>query len=149
MLLHHLGLVVPDLEAAVRFYTAVLDCEVVFAGAWPNPSPLMDGLLGLDGSAARTTLLTGPCGYLELFEFSAPKAPAAMPLPPHHYGLRHVGIECDNPAEMAARVAAAGGSQLGDLIAIPGGAPAVVYCRDPFGNMLEFLRPGGRMPHAR
>jgi hypothetical protein len=24
----------------------------------------------------------------------------------------------------------------------------VVYCRDPFGNIIEFLKPGGRMPHA-
>lgn len=149
MNLHHLGFVVPDLDAAVRFYAAVLDCEVVFAGAWPSGTALMDGLLNLDGSSARTTLLAGPCGYLELFEFSAPDAPAAAPVPPHHPGLRHVGIECADPAAMAARVVAAGGIQLGEQIAIPGGAPAVVYCRDPFGNILEFLRPGGRMPHAR
>jgi predicted enzyme related to lactoylglutathione lyase len=49
---------------------------------------------------------------------------------------------------MAARVTAAGGTQLGEVITIPGGAPAVVYCRDPFGNIIEFLKPGGRMPHA-
>jgi catechol 2,3-dioxygenase-like lactoylglutathione lyase family enzyme len=148
MRLHHLALVVPNLDDAVRFYSAAMDYEVVFAGAWPNGTSLMDELLGLESSAARTTLLSGPCGFLELFAFSAPDAPAATPLPPHHLGLRHFGIECEDPAAMAARVAAAGGTQVGEIIAIPGGAPAVVYCRDPFGNIVEFLRPGGRMPHA-
>jgi predicted enzyme related to lactoylglutathione lyase len=59
-----------------------------------------------------------------------------------------MGIECEDPVAMAARIVAAGGTQLGEVIAIPGGAPAVVYCRDPFGNIIEFLKPGGRMPHA-
>jgi predicted enzyme related to lactoylglutathione lyase len=59
-----------------------------------------------------------------------------------------MGIECEEPVAMAARIVAAGGTQLGEVIAIPGGAPAVVYCRDPFGNIIEFLKPGGRMPHA-
>jgi catechol 2,3-dioxygenase-like lactoylglutathione lyase family enzyme len=148
MRFHHLALVVPDMDAAVRFFAEALDCAVVFSGSWSQPTPLMDSLLRLEGSAARSALLNGPCGYLELFEFTSPNSGLSEVLPPNHPGLRHLGIECEDPAAMAARVTAAGGTQLGEVIAIPGGAPAVVYCRDPFGNIIEFLKPGGRMPHA-
>lgn len=148
MRFHHLALVVPDMDAAIRFFAEALDCVVVFSGSWSQPTPLMDSLLGLEGSAARSSLLKGPCGFFELFEFASPTAGPSAALPPHHPGLRHMGIECEDPVAMAARIVAAGGTQLGEVIAIPGGAPAVVYCRDPFGNIIEFLKPGGRMPHA-
>ena len=148
MRFHHLALVVPDMDAAIRFFAEALDYVVVFSGSWSQPTPLMDSLLGLEGSAARSSLLKGPCGFLELFEFTSPNSGPSEVLPPDHPGLRHLGIECEDPAAMAARVTAAGGTQLGEVITIPGGAPAVVYCRDPFGNIIEFLKPGGRMPHA-
>ena len=148
MRFHHLALVVPDMDAAIRFFAEALDCVVVFSGSWSQPTPLMDSLLGLEGSAARSSLLKGPCGFLELFEFTSPNSGPSEVLPPDHPGLRHLGIECEDPAAMAARGTAAGGTQLGEVITIPGGAPAVVYCRDPFGNIIEFLKPGGRMPHA-
>ena len=93
MRFHHLALVVPDMDAAIRFFAEALDCVVVFSGSWSQPTPLMDRLLGLEGSAARSSLLKGPCGFLELFEFASPKAGPSAALPPHHPGLRHRGIE--------------------------------------------------------
>lgn len=147
--LHHAGLVVPDLDAAIAFYEAALGMAQVFRGEWSAPNPVFDSILGMKGTAARSCLMSAASGYLELFEFSAPDegAPDAA-LPPSALGLRHICFQVDSPEIAAGLVRAAGGSDQGQLVELPGGASAV-YCRDPFGNIIEFLRPGGRMPAAR
>lgn len=148
MKLHHAGLVVPNLKAAIEFYTRALGMKQVFSGGWSAPNPAFDGILGLQGTAASSALLSLDLGYLELFEFRAP-APEAAPDPsdlaPVNTGIRHLCFQTDDPAAALSAVVAAGGRAQGCLVTMPGGAIAV-YCRDPFGNLLEFLKPGGRMP---
>ena len=46
---------------------------------------------------------------------------------------------------MLERCVELGGQKMNDPFSVPGGATAV-YCRDPFGNLLELVEPGGRFP---
>ncbi|MBY6161153.1 VOC family protein [Mameliella alba] len=146
MRFHHIGLVVPDLDSARRFYARALRFHDLFEGGWVAPSPLFEGITGLSGTSARTAMMEGPCGLLELFEYSAPVSeaePSARTAADR--GLRHIGIETDTPEAVVEAILEAGGRRDGVLTQVPGGARAI-YCRDPFGNIIEILKAGGRIP---
>ena len=69
---------------------------------------------------------------------SAPekRGPDPETLGPHEYGIRHLAFfvdDCDHELE---RLISLGGKRLGETVDIGGGIHTV-FCRDPFGNILE------------
>ena len=144
--IHHVGLVVDDLEAAVAFYGALLDMEVIERDHWRRPAPVFDQAVGLEGSGADGVMLRGSGSYLELWTYETPTPSASPPgeLGANERGLRHLAIEVDDVAAALARVVELGGSRMGDPVDLPGDA-AVVYCRDPFGTILELMAAGNAM----
>ena len=71
--LHHLGISVPDLEAAVEFYTRAFGFRVILNESWTD-SEVADAVIGAKGSAANGVNLWTGNAVVELFEFSAPPA---------------------------------------------------------------------------
>jgi len=146
--LHHPGIVVPDLDRAVTFYCALTGFEKVRETSWTGDNTIFNQVVGLEGSAARLCLLQGPNCYLELFEYSMP-ASAAVPGDnrANDYGIRHLCFEVNNVPEILQKVLALGGSTMNDPVTNKSGTTAV-YCRDPFGNLLELIAPspGSALP---
>ncbi len=142
--IHHAGLVVDDLDAAVEFYCALCDMEIVERDHWQAPAPLEDQAVGLSGSSADGVMLRSSGSYLELWRYTAPAQTGQTPgqLDAHELGLRHLAIEVTEVTEALDRVVELGGRRMGDPVRLGAGGAEVVYCRDPFGTILELLSTG-------
>jgi len=133
----HPGLVVPDLEKARSFYEQMFGFRLFCDEGWRD-NPTADKVVGVAGSACKGFTLAGHNCYLELFEFSAPDqdGPAPATLGPHQPGIRHLCFFVDDCRAEYERLLELGGDSLGEPTDIGGGV-FTVYCRDPFGNIIE------------
>jgi|TARA_B100001105_G_scaffold252011_1_gene242785 catechol 2,3-dioxygenase-like lactoylglutathione lyase family enzyme len=145
--IHHVGLVVDDLEAAIAFYSALLDMIEVERDHWTGPAPVEDQVVGLVGSSADGVMLKGAASYLELWQYKAPSqmAPSPDALGANECGLRHLAIEVDDVSDSLERLIELGGTKMGDPVTLDETGAAAVYCRDPFGTIIEFMSVGDTM----
>lgn len=143
---HHPGIVVPDLDSAIAFYVEFIGCELIRRASWDAEDEGFNQVIGLRGSAARFCLLRCSNSYLELFEYSSPEVleqPGEYQA--NQLGIRHIAFVVEDVAAALARCVELGGSKINDPVTMPGRATAV-YCRDPFGNLLELVKPRGNFP---
>jgi catechol 2,3-dioxygenase-like lactoylglutathione lyase family enzyme len=143
--IHHAGIVVPDIERAINFYCRGLDMELVHEGGWQAPSPIVDAIVGVGGTTAKVALLRSEWGFIELFQYLAPDQPEQVSEHAYRLGIRHVCFEVTDPDEALQQIVQAGGEKMFSPQQIPGGGKAI-YCRDPFGNLIELTTATGRMP---
>ena len=143
---HHAGIVVPDLDLATRFYTQALGFAVSGDHDWESSeSGPRDEIIGLRETAAQCRVLKGPNCFLELFQFRAPE-PAGDPRSkrPCDFGVAHLSFQVLDIFSVFERVREAGG------IVRRGPAPFgdgySIYCRDPFGNIIELMEIGTHEP---
>ena len=144
---NHVGLNVPDLDAAVAWYTSVLGFEVL-----RDPAEIVAG----DGEAgerfawingpkfgrARVAYLTSGNGVgLEMFEFGQPRTePFADDWEFWRPGIWHICVTAPDVGELATLIAAHGGRQRTDVIASPPGSQfRLTFCQDPWGNPIELM----------
>jgi catechol 2,3-dioxygenase-like lactoylglutathione lyase family enzyme len=137
----HPGLVVPDLEKARRFYEEMFGFRYLCDEGWSD-SAVADRVVGLQKSACRGVTLAGHNCFLELFEFSEPHPPVSgsEPAGAHVPGIRHLCFFVDDCRAEYERLLELGGEPLGEPMDIGGGV-YTVYCRDPFGNIIELAEP--------
>lgn len=131
----HPGIVVPDLDRAIDFYTRAFGFRLLSdQEGWEN-SPETDRAIGCPNSTARGAMMAGHNCYLELFQYSSPAQTATPPgaFLAHEPGIRHIAFYVDDVGKEFERVVGAGAEPLGELVE---GATAV-YLRDPFGNIIE------------
>jgi catechol 2,3-dioxygenase-like lactoylglutathione lyase family enzyme len=133
----HPGIVVPDLDKAIEFYSKMFGFRVIGNESWQD-SDAYDQAIGLNGSAARGVIMAGHNCHIEIFEYRAPKPTIDPPetFLAHETGIRHIAFYVDDPQKELDRLIDLGGSALGRL---PDGGGAV-YARDPFGNMIELCQ---------
>lgn len=133
----HPGLVVPDLEKARAFYEEMFGFQHFCDEGWRD-NPVVDQVVGVRGSACKGYTLAGHNCYIELFEFSAPlqNGPSPAAFGPHDPGIRHLAFFVDDCRAEYERLLRLGGDVLGEPTDIGGGV-WTVYCRDPFGNIIE------------
>ena len=138
--IHHTGLVVRDLDAAVAFYGALLDMEIVGRDHWRAPDTDIDSAVGLVGSSADGAMMRGSNSYIELWQYHAPTQVGDDPAErgANELGLRHLAIEVDDVHAALDRFVELGGTRMGDPYRYDDGGDAV-YCRDPFGTIIEFM----------
>jgi len=136
----HPAIVVTDLERAREFYERMFGFRVIGHEGWEPGSP-SEKVTGAAGSSCRGYYLAGHNCFLELFEFDQPAQTSAPPgqLMPHEPGIRHLAFYVDDVRAEYERLLALGGEVLGEL---PEGdsVPMAIYCRDPFGNIIELCR---------
>ena len=133
---HHQGLMVEDIDRAVRFYTEAFDGR-------PLTLPV-----ALEGSAAET-VMAGPPGTrysmclirlgsatVELFSFLGDVRPAWARAPEGR--LPHFGLQVDDVDAALERVESCGGARVFPRVERWGRA-RVVYVADPDGNVIELL----------
>jgi len=145
--IHHLGIVVPDLDVAVAFYSEMLGLEKVYDESWEKGDATYDQGIGLSGSAARGVQLRSANTYLELWEYSAPRQEGPDPgsLGANELGFRHLAVEVDDVEAAWEKLKELGGHVMNDPVRFDDGG-AAVYARDPFGNIIEFTTAGGFPP---
>lgn len=141
----HTNLIARNWEALARFYEEVFACEPVppardLGGDW-----LARGT-GIPGARLAGIHLRvpghGPAGpTLEIFSYDPPLE-ADEPAPDRP-GWGHVAFEVGDVAEVLAKVVAAGGCRLGEVVTrevADVGTLTFTYARDPEGNVVELQR---------
>jgi catechol 2,3-dioxygenase-like lactoylglutathione lyase family enzyme len=141
----HPGLVVPDLEKARQFYQQMFGFEVVSKEGWQD-SPEMDRAVGLKNSSCRGLMMKGHNCFLELFEFDSTSSGKSSfsEINADTPGIRHIAFYVDDCKAEYQRLKNLGGIALGEQAGDDQSGYAV-YCRDPFGNIIELAEiPGPR-----
>lgn len=144
----HVGVTVPDVHAATRFFEAAFDAVVLYdmrcRTETPNGSAEAHGYLGIPGTMAQGAIrmLALPEGPgLELFEYLGPDQRDAAN--PSDLGWQHLALYVDDLDDALARVEAAGGTRNSDprdLRGLEAGAGnRFVYTRTPWGSTLELV----------
>lgn len=149
--LHHLGLVVDDLDRAVGFYTDVLGMSREGRTEWTT----IDGApLGIDAAEVELRwafLGLGPV-RLELHEFRSLPA-ASDGRKTQDRGLGHLAISVPDMAAAVAAFEEAGVEFFSEpnlLTDSPGQeGDQWVYCRDPFGLTIELYQTATAAERAR
>jgi len=132
----HPCLVVPDLERAREFYQEMFGFEVLSEEGWSD-NPQLDRATGLRKSACRGYMMKGHNCFLELFEFSSGEEDYTPRLPKaDEPGIRHLAFYVDDCWAEYERLQRLGGMTMGVPAGDTDGGYAV-YCRDPFGNIIE------------
>lgn len=139
--IHHVALATPDLDRLASWYVEVLGFEPVMRSEWSD-RPIVDRMIGLDGSAARQVMLRAGNAYVEMFQYSAPAGrPNDPPRDPCDHGYTHFCLDVVDIEAEYERLAAAGMTFPGPLPTRDemGGDPALraIYGRDPDGNIIE------------
>lgn len=144
--LNHIGITVPDIYAAIDWYTEVFGFTHLMG---PRVLRAVSGATHETPSifgprfkkAYQAHLMTANGIGLELFQFVDP--PVETPADNMEYwkrGYWHLCFTDPDIEALAARIVAAGGRQRCPVIAfIPGRPYQLVYCEDPFGNVIELF----------
>lgn len=145
---HHIGVSVPDLELARRFYIDLLGgIEEVPPLTWRD-NPMIDAVVGLRGSAARQFMCRLGNTHLEVFEYEAPRsAPQDPDRGVNQFGYTHFALQVDDILACHARLLEAGirvhtPPNMDGIVIAPDGSKtgyAATYCRDFFGNVFEIM----------
>lgn len=141
----HIGITVPDLDKAVKFYTEVLGLYVIMQPTLIIEDDSAIGQMCKDvfgegfGSFRIAHLSTADRIGIEIFEFSETKKQPRHQFEPKKTGIFHFSVQDPNIEELVDKIVKAGGKQRMPIRSYyPGEKPyKMVYCEDPFGNIIE------------
>ena len=134
--MHHVGVVVDDLEAAKAFF---VELGLELEGEATVEGESVDRVVGLEGVKSDVAMLRTPDGHarLELSRFRSPQGPAGdRDAPSNAPGLRHVTFEVDDVDAAVAGVRAHGGELVGELERYED-VYRLCYVRGPEGIIVE------------
>jgi catechol 2,3-dioxygenase-like lactoylglutathione lyase family enzyme len=144
--LTHVGLVVPDIHAALAWYSEVLGfvalAPPVLLSADSHAGRVAAAIYGERfGSAKQAQLMAGNGVGLELFEFLEPPTRAReAEFEYWRAGLFHICVVDPEIDALAQRIVATGGRMRTEVLTLFEGSPyRLVYCEDPFGNIVEIF----------
>lgn len=148
--MEHVGLTVPDLDAAVRFFVEVLGCEPVMTElALDAGEGGQAAMLAVD-PRARARLRFLRCGHgtnLELFQYEAPDQATVRPRNSDLAG-HHLAFYVDDMAAAVAWLRGLGVEVMGEPALVaegPSAGTSWVYFLAPWGLQLELVSyPGGK-----
>lgn len=144
--LTHVGLVVPDIYAAVEWYSSVLGFSVLGApillSASSHAGRVAAAIYGEGfGSCKQAQLAAGNGVGLELFEFVDP--PVQRGSGAFEYsraGFFHICVVDPEIEALVERIERSGGRRRSPILTLFEGQPQrLVYCEDPFGNVVEIF----------
>lgn len=137
--MHHVGIVVEDLAAAVAFFVELgleLEGEASVEGEW------VGRVIGLGDVSSDIVMLRVPDGQgvIELSQFHRPDVRSEPPAPSNTTGLRHIAFEVDDLDDVIARLAARGAEPVGEVVDYEG-VYRLCYVRGPAGILVELAQP--------
>lgn len=144
--INHVGLTVPDLDAATSFLRAAFDAKTAYDGLTRSDPPRngadAERQLGLPAGAEivrQRMVQIGVGPSIEMFEVRTPAQQGAAALT--DLGLNHLSVFVDDIDTALRRAVAAGGEPLSE---VHGNSPheategnASVYVRAPWGTLFE------------
>ncbi len=144
----HVGVTVPDIDAATTFFETALDAVFLYdvrcRTEEPRGSAEVHGYLGIPSTMAQGAIrmLALPEGPgLELFEYVGPDQHA--PAVPSDLGWQHVALYVDDIDAALEKVERAGGVRNSDPRGLrgpeAGAGNRFVYTRTPWGSTLELV----------
>ena len=148
--IEHIGLTVPEIEAATRFFVEVTGAEVLYdIGPFESADDWMASHLAVHPRARINKLrvikvANGP--VLELFEFTAPDQERRLPRNSDHGGWHMAFYVEDMERALAALKAHEVEIQSGPVIMTEGPSAGLqwLYFKAPWGQQLELVSyPGG------
>ena len=144
----HIGLTVPDLDAAEAFLVGVLGAVLVFDGGMIEGADVMTRVLGADaGDACRYRFYRLATGLnLEVFEYRGGR-PGAHPGNAQPGG-HHIALYVDDVAAAAAHLARHGVTMSGPperIVEGPAAGSSWLYFRAPWGLQMELVS----YPHGK
>ena len=148
----HLGLSVPDIDAAISWYTTVLGFTRLAGPVLvDDDSPhavLARDIYGPRWHSMRQAHLSTSNGVgLELFEFLDPAPTSVDPrFEPWHPGFFHLCVVCRDVDKLVTRIVEHGGAVSTNIHRLP--RYSLCYCRDPWGNALEINDCSYEQAHA-
>ena len=136
--IRHTGLVVADLELALRFWRDLLGFTV--ARQMDESGPHIDAMMGLKDVRLTTSKLSAPeGGMIELLYFhSHPDLPAWNGTP-YSTGFTHVAISVKDIDNLCETLKKHGVVFFAPPQRSPDGKVKVTYCRGPEGVLLELV----------
>lgn len=136
--IRHTGLVVADLEGALRFWRDLLGFTV--ARQMDESGPHIDAMMGLKDVRLTTSKLTAPeGGMIELLYFhSHPDLPAWTGTP-YSTGFTHVAMTVKDINNLCETLKEHGVVFFAPPQHSPDGKVKVAYCRGPEGVLLELV----------
>ncbi|WP_066912180.1 VOC family protein [Millisia brevis] len=143
--IQHIGVTVPDLDAATQFLVDGLGAKIAYDGLTlddePREGPEVERQLGLPPGARirrQRMVVIGEGPGLEIFQIEGDQRPAAGLA---DIGLNHISFYVDDIEGMRRRLIDAGGTALSDVHGnsrfedTPGNGS--VYVRAPWGMLIE------------
>ena len=151
----HIGLTVPDMEEAVRFFETMFGAVTVMeCGSVDVDDEFMEKRLGVPGNRRikdQRVLVCGPGGNLELFEYSG--EPEPTPIKRNSaVGAFHFARPVDNAVEAGERLGEAGVDVLEGPTLIESGPMeglTWVYLRAPWGQFMELVSTTGPLGYEK
>lgn len=133
--LHHIGLSIRDLDAAIAFYS-VEQAFAVVSRFEVADTPENRALLQVNNSSARAAFLTGTLGGLELFEFAAGSLTECPDRAVYSAGIRHICLQTAISDHLYDCMVDAGAGTHTRPAGL-GTGNSYVYIRDPEDNLIE------------
>lgn len=134
--IHHLAVHVRDLDRMIGFYRDAFGFELVGEPfSWAGDA-FIDKIVAVKNSAARGCMLRAGTCYIELFEYSAPRANITEPLNPYDKGYTHMCIDVTDIDHEFTRLQNLG-MTFSEPAPIDVGHVKTIYGRDPEGNLIE------------
>ena len=137
--IRHTGIVVNDLDKAIKFYSDVLGFKV--EKTMEERGPFIEKILGLKNVEVTTIKMSAADGSLiELLFFKTHKTEVEKSdRKIFDLGISHIALTVDNLESDYKRIKLAGV----DFFCAPEinleGTAKVVFCKDPWGNILELV----------
>jgi catechol 2,3-dioxygenase-like lactoylglutathione lyase family enzyme len=139
---NHVGMTVPDIDRAIDWYGSVMGFRLIFRRLieYQPHIPEVREIFGPQFTRAHQAHLLSANGVgLELFQFLDP--PVVPPPDNFHYwqtGVFHLCITDPDLDALVARIVGGGGRRRTRIFTfLPGRPYRLVYCEDPFGNVIE------------
>lgn len=141
---NHVGLSVPDLDAALAWYRQVLGFRLLTEPVEmhvddPGLGPALVAMLGPKIRRFRMAHMTAGNGVgLQVFEYLEPAPePGVHQDAPWRGGFSHICVTASDIEGLATSIARNGGRGSEVFRSIPGKPYAAAYCADPWGNVIE------------
>lgn len=151
----HIGLTVPDLNAAVAFYTEVMGGAELYrlgpfdAAQMPHSADGRDwteSYLNVAGAQFTIAMLQfGPGMMLELIEYDKPDTRRTVPPVNADVGAHHITLRVENIDRAISYLRSKGVSLMDGPVIVDSGPVAGlkwIYFLDPWGNTMELYEHG-------
>ena len=136
--IRHAGIVVKDLDAAIRFYGDLLGMKVM--RRMDESGVYIDNMTALQNVKVTTVKLAAPDGQLvELLAFRSHSSTVDNQRGIADQGLTHIAFTVDDLDRTYAALTKAGVVFNAPPQLSPDGYAKVTFCKDPEGNFLELV----------